>query len=311
MGSAGIKIIELTRQNSDRVFLNNYVLAETPAGSSLDITKSNAQDLALLLSNLLDKAGIKTKEAVISLPVGETFSTIIEMPPMSEAELASAIPYQAKKYIPIPLEEVVLDWTILGQIDSPDDKKNVTHLEAVVQNQSSPVAKAAKTTQVLIVAVPQEVIRKIAQIAKNAKLRVLSLEQEAFSIIRSLIGSDQATYLLIDLGEKNIDLIIVDKGVMRFSYTFEKNRLSDFETETAKIVNLFQDRHQKKVSQAILVGGGATDIRWYQSISRNLALPVVIGDPFARVAHEPKIGAALKQIGPFMAVAVGAAMREI
>ena len=52
-------------------------------------------------------------DAVASIPSFSTFTTTIEMPYLSERELAKALPFEARKYIPIPLNEVVLDWSII------------------------------------------------------------------------------------------------------------------------------------------------------------------------------------------------------
>ena len=332
-GASGIKIIELARQNKNRIALLNYVMAQTRIESNLNIAKLNSDEIGMLLKKLFEKANIKTRQAVFSLSVGETFSTIINLPQMSEEELVKAIPFQARKYVPIPIEEVVLDWSVVGEFieqkqgAAPDSLAKPAEAAASEQpkqegdNQMAlpePAGhkdvyqtKPAKTLQVLIVAVPQEVIRKIAQIAKKAELKVLAIEQEAFSIIRSLVGNDESTYLLVDLGQQNTDLVIMDKNSIRLSYTFERSKSFDLIAEAVKIINLYETRYQRKVAKVILTGGGLTQINWLGIFSSKLGIPVAVGDPFARLVHDSKLDPALKEIGPFMSVAVGGAMREI
>jgi type IV pilus assembly protein PilM len=333
-GASGIKIVELSRKNKNRIKLTNYAIGQTRIESNISVSKLSADQIAALLKKLFERANIRTKQAVFSLSVGETFSTIINLPQMSEEELVKAIPFQARKYVPIPIEEVVLDWSVVGEFVEQKQSANPDSLaksqgqetgEPPAQAQdlllSEQTEKAAgqkeltgntiKTIQVLIVAVPQEVIRKIAQIAKKCELKVLAIEQEAFSMIRALVGNDESTYLLVDLGQDSVDLIIMDKNSIRLTYTFETDKSFDLLAEAIRIINLYQARYQRKVGKVILTGGGVTQSNWIGAFADKLKIPVGIGDPFARVAHDKKLDVALKEMGPFMAVAVGGAMREI
>lgn len=303
-GASSIKIVELSRDEKNRLILSNYVIAQTKIGSSFSITKLNDESIIKILKELLNKAGISSSQAVISLSVGETFSTVIDLPNMSEQDLIKAIPYQAQKYVPVPIDEVVLDWSVVGG----DQKKN----------------------QILIVAVPKDLIKKIAQIAKKVNLKILAIEQEAFSIVRSLVGNDQEPFLVIDLGQEEIDFILVDKNSIRFTCTFSVGKKPDLILETGKIIDLCQTSYGKKVAKIILTGGRAerglnpaeaksNDVQLGGVNQGNLVgiladrfkIPTGIGDPFARLTFEQKLAPALKEIAPFMAVAVGGAMREI
>ena len=63
---------------------------------------------------------MKADTAIISIPVFSSFLTVMELPNLNEKELESAIPFEARSYIPVPLAEVVLDWIIL-----PHKKKHL------------------------------------------------------------------------------------------------------------------------------------------------------------------------------------------
>jgi len=313
-GSSGIKVVELTREG-ERVYLSNYALAQAGDHSIINLAKFDADQLSLLLQNVLSQANIKSRQAVISLPVDETFSTLINMPLMPEEEMAQAIPYEARKYVPVPIEEVALDWSLVkdfsgaGKNNPPKPDQSLT--EAITVDSSEKGDIGSKTVQVLIVAVPQELIKKIAKIAQAVNLNVLALEQEAFSMVRSLIGNDLAAYLLIDLGEDNIDLIIIDEGAIRLIHTIEKIKPPELAVEITKVVADYQNRFNRQVIKAILTGGAAIEPVYQAAITQGLTIEAGIGDPFARVAYDQKLASVFKEIGPFMAVAVGAAMREI
>ena len=296
LGSTGIKIVELSREK-ERVYLSNYVLAQTKIGSTFNVVRQDPNELASLLDILFEKSGIRTRQAVISLSAGDTFSTIIDLPSMSENELNQAIPYEARKYVPVPIEDVALDWSVVGEFASAEAPEQ-------------PMA-VAKTTQILLVAVPQDVIKKIVQIAKKTNLEVLAVEQESFSIIRALIGNDQGGYLIIDIGESSIDLIIMDQGAIRIIHTLEKSKPEDLGLEASKIIDLYQNRYQKKITKVILTGGGITQPQWQEALIRQLGIEVGMGNPFARINCDPALASALQEISSFMSVAVGGAMREI
>ncbi|NQU77990.1 pilus assembly protein PilM [Candidatus Falkowbacteria bacterium] len=119
IGSSGIKVVEITKENNTPKLIT-YGYAE----ESTDIVKSSAPDIqaktAALLKAICSHAKITTKKAMAALPNFFVFSSIINLPATtSEKDLSSAINWEAKKFIPMPLTDVVLDWKILnGQNNS-------------------------------------------------------------------------------------------------------------------------------------------------------------------------------------------------
>ncbi len=305
MGSFSIKIVELEKKD-ERLHLTNYALAQTRDEAVFNIGELRDAEVAEILKTLLDQAEIKSRQASISLSVDKTFSTIMELPSMSEKELAAAIPYEAQKYVPVPLEEVVLDWSVievnLKEKASAAPNQNPTEAPVIVDETSG--------IQVLLVAVPKDIINKIARIAKMAGLELAALEQEAFSLVRSLIGNDKNIYMIVDLGRKGVDLIVVDQGFIRLSHNLESVNKEIILMEIDRVVNIYQMRYNKKVGTCLLTGGRAGEKELFDFLSGKLKIPVKIGDPFARLAHEAALEPVLKELGPQMAVAAGLAMRD-
>ena len=127
IGTSGIKIVELERGGSF-LTLTNYGLmdgsdffGEMPGNSNMPASlKMSENEIASTLKQLLAVTKVKTKEAVMSIPIFSSFLTVMELPGLNIKELENAIPFEARSYIPIPLAEVVLDWLIV----SP---KNIQH----------------------------------------------------------------------------------------------------------------------------------------------------------------------------------------
>src|SRR3989344_6746533 len=64
----------------------------------------------MLACNSVKGRKLGTKYAVIALPEEKSFSQVIQMPAMTEKELASAVPFEAENYIPLTIDKVYLDF---------------------------------------------------------------------------------------------------------------------------------------------------------------------------------------------------------
>jgi len=138
---------------------------------------------------------IKTKYVVASLPEEESFLQIIQMPKMTRDELATALPIEASNYIPLPIDDVYLDFEVLSPI-----KNYISHLE------------------VLITAVPKKIVDSYVSCLKKAGLIPLAFELESAAIARAVIKNGNKTpTLIIDFGEEDTNLIIFSGSSVRFT----------------------------------------------------------------------------------------------
>src|SRR4030042_477877 len=123
IGTSSIKVVELG-QKGGRFTLENYGFFELRGGpdaapGTQSIPKLPDQDIIAGLKETIRRTGIKGRDAIAAISSFSTFATVIEMPYLSEEDLAKAIPFEARKYVPIPLDEEVLDWSIVGVVDHP------------------------------------------------------------------------------------------------------------------------------------------------------------------------------------------------
>lgn len=335
VGSSAIKIVELVRKNQ-RLSLNNYALAQLKGEAVFKLSELKEKEVAEAIKSLMREAGIEGRRASFSLPVEKTFSTIIDLPAMPKAELVSAINFEARKYVPVPLEEVTLDWSVLPPLSAAaapserasssgrgaslsgagaDKKLDVAKSQDQgvldsVQEPSLKLEDKAGAIQILLVAVPKAVVESLMRIAALAGLEIRALEQEAFSLARALVGNDQQTYLLVGMGEKTSDMVIVDQGVVRMTYDVESINREIVLMEIDRIANIYQMRYNRKIGQCLMAGGRAGEKENIEFFSGKLKMPYKVGDPFARIAYRAELAPAIKEIGPQMAVAIGLAMRE-
>jgi len=139
---------------------------------------------------------IKTKYVVASLPEEKAFLEVIQMPCLSEEDLKSAIIYEAENYIPLPIEEVYLDFQPV-----PPLYNHLDHLD------------------VLIAALPKKIVDPYLSALKSAGLKPLILEIESLAIARALIKNQTTTspVLLIDLGATRTSFIVFSGHALRFT----------------------------------------------------------------------------------------------
>jgi len=308
LGSSAIKIAELN-QKDGRPNLINYALAQTKEEAPFRLGEIKEEELSAVLKTLITEAKIQSKRACISLPVNKTFSTVMEMPAMSEKELVAAIPFEAQKYVPVPIDEVVLDWVVVSRKEALTDASKSSQ-ESTGKAGDETVNETKPLIQVLIVAVPKETINRLTKIAKLADLEISSLEQESFSLARSLIGNDKGVYLIIDLGRKSTDLIVVNEGLVKMSHNLDTINREAILMEIDRIVNIYQMRYNRRIEQCLLTGGRASEKELVSFLTEKLKIPIKIANPFARVGYPVVLNPALGELGALLAVAIGLAMRE-
>ena len=139
---------------------------------------------------------IRTKYVVASLPEKKAFLQVIRVPKMKQEELASAIPFEAENYIPLPIEDVYLDFQMI-----PLTSNNSDHFD------------------ILIAALPRETIDPYIYCLKKAGLVPKALEVESQSIVRALIekGLSPAPLFIIDFGRSTSSFIIFSGNSLRFT----------------------------------------------------------------------------------------------
>ena len=235
IGTASIKVVQLEPFNN-RPRLVTYGYADIATDIIHSSTQENQQKIIESLKKVLTIAKVSTHLVNAALPTFSVFNSIISLPPMSGKDLASAVKWEAKKYVPLPLEEMILDWQVIketeGSIITP--KLEIKKTSAVVKNKKSfffflkkqekiaepEIVKKIKDSgsknlniRVLVTAAPKTLVSRYLSIFQAAGLKLLSLETEAFALSRALIGQDKSTIMIVDLGSITTDICLIEQGV--------------------------------------------------------------------------------------------------
>lgn len=338
IGAAGIKLVELQNEKG-RARLVTYAHAALPSQDLDSALNQDSAAVAAFVKKMVQKARCTTKLTIAALPISSVFSSIISVPAANEKELKEAILWQAKKLIPVPLEEITLDSKTIDTAGTGDGGK--------------------KITRVLLTGAPKTLVQKYLDLAKKAGLELISLETEAFAQIRSLIGKDRSSIMIIDIGSMRTNISIIDKGIPYLNRSiatggyaitqaiaktlgipFEQAEtmkrdirsmqqfaqagdLSPILTMLLKPVldevrysfNLYQGQTEegqpRRIDKIILTGGAALLPKLPEFMTSLMNVNSYLGDPWARVVYPVDLRPVLDEIGPRFTVAIGCAMRDI
>ena len=341
ISAKNIKVVQLT-QESKRLKLETYgylKIKDFVQETEVENRKINYSDktIAMLLRKVLKECKATTKRAIVSTPASSTFSVLIKMPKMSDEEAERAIPIEAKKYIPVPIEEVILSWEIL--------KKNSEEF-SLKENSDSHLL------EVILVAVSKELVQKYAKIAEIAKVELVALESESFSLARALVGKEKEPIAIIDIGTSSSNIIIIEGGFVVMSRTIEMSgneltkviadglnlnfkraevlkkdigiKTDDAEKqiselmlplinsiieEIQRVFELYYQRSNKKPKMIIMAGGSANLPGLTEYFIENFDIPVSLANPWLNVIYPEILTPALKELSPFFSSSVGSAIR--
>ncbi|HLM84083.1 MAG TPA: type IV pilus assembly protein PilM [Candidatus Bathyarchaeia archaeon] len=342
LGTTGIKIIELKKENNLPVFVNYAISYDS--GSLLQSKNLELLDGQVkgILGKVLKEGNFGTKNTVIGIPGFFSLIFFIELPEMPEAEIERAVKFEATKYIPTPIDEVSLGWEMIGSVQE----------KAIEGGQLS---SQGKKMQVMVVSVPKSTAVKYGDLVKSVKLSSKAIEVENFAVTRALIGNDKGTFMIVNIGAKATDFTVVSDGVVRVTRNIDvggveisrsvasgfgidldradklkkssRVNLLDPHNETTPMISpvvgviseeikrLREIYHKKsplkKIEKIIFTGGTSKMNTLVDFFGKETGMECQKGNSLARIGLEKKQQAVVEEVSPELSVAVGLAMRGL
>ena len=336
IGTLSIKIVEFSDENG-RPKLENYAILTDYGLALRNLVQDGVErtpkvfggEASSMLRRLVKAGGIEAREINMSVPIFSSFLTVMELPQMSELEVASAIQFEAKKYVPVPLESVVIDWSLIS-----------TNVDGKIL--------------VLLVAIPKDLINEYSIIARETGLKLLTIELETVSAARALVGNDPVPAVLMDMGSRDTTISVIDNGSLRISHSIETSgedltrvlanslniswrRAEELKKEnglkimdnnnqitsvltpllniitnaTQNIIDIYFSKTKKKVEKLIIYGGASKMPGFAEYLNSRLKMDVVIGAPFSRVVYPEKLKPVIDEIGHEFTIAIGLALKAL
>ena len=190
LGSSGVRVVQL-KNTHGKPSLLTYGDIETPPNLINSDSPVDQEKMAEIVRRIASEAGVSARNVVAALPTSSVFTTTIKTPKLSHDELANAIRLQADKYIPMPIDQVKLDWVILNE-----DQAN-------------------NEMDVFLVAAPIAIANKYLNIIQKAGYELLALETNSLALIRSLVSESSNNVVIIDFGAAAIDITVVSNHTPR------------------------------------------------------------------------------------------------
>lgn len=347
IGSASIKVVQLRRKKG-RAILETYGELSLGPYAELEIgraTKLGTDKIVEALNDVLKEANATTRSCALSIPMRSSMVTVFNMPELERKQMAQMVPIEARKYIPVPISEVTLDWFQIPKMEVDDD-----------ENQGdSPRVQKVTGTDVLAVAIHNDVLNNFSSIITTAELQASFFEVEMFSTIRSVLEhGENRPVMIFDMGAGATKVYIVERGVVRDSHIINKgsqditlniasamNVTIDFaerlkrnygkneeaqDTAITQVSDLilgpifsevnsvllnYQRKFNKDIAKVVMVGGGSLLRGIVEKANKQLSIEAVPGDPFSKVQSPAFLQDVLSQNGLAFSVAIGLALRKL
>lgn len=123
ISTSGVKLVELSATGKDQLRLERYASEPLPRGAVIDGNIENIEQVSDAVRRVLHKSGSRAKLVALGIPAASVITKKIILPAgMSEDQLELQVETEASQYIPFALDEVSLDFDVVGPVEnSPDD----------------------------------------------------------------------------------------------------------------------------------------------------------------------------------------------
>jgi type IV pilus assembly protein PilM len=353
VGSSAIKIVQIKKKNGQAVLETYGELSLGPYGGAVvgQAVQLPPEKIAEAITDLMKEkeVNVTTKNCGISIPFASSLMTEIKLPAVSMKQLGTMVPLEARKYIPVPITEVQLDWSVIPSTE--DAPAQTPAPQAASQNATTGTELKVPQLDILVVAIHNDVLDRYRTIVEKSELDASFFEIELFSTMRAVVDEPLRPVMIMDMGAATTKLYVVERGIVKASHTI--NRGSQDLTKTvsqslgltiekaevakrdqglegdkslAEILKLgldyifaeanrallsYERKYNRAVSKVYLVGGGSA-LKGLANVAKdNFKTEVVAGDPFSKLATPAFLSQVLRETGPEFAVAIGLALRKL
>ncbi|HEV7702071.1 MAG TPA: type IV pilus assembly protein PilM [Candidatus Paceibacterota bacterium] len=348
IGSSAIKIVEIKRKGSKAVLETYGAIALGPYGGedAGRVTNLPVEKVSEALKEVLKQSGVTTASGAFSIPVQSSLIFAIDLPPsIKDSEMSTIVSTEARKYIPVPITEVSVDYFMLP-------KKEPSFVE--MNNSSELPSTPNEKINVLVVATQNDAVAKSRSIVSGSGLTSSFFEIEIFSSIRANFEHELSPVLLIDFGASRTKLSIVEFGMVKsyhsinrggadisdsiskslsipfyeaekmkkefglFGNPTEKNLADIIKihvdyifSETNNVLLGYEKEYGSIISKVIFTGGGCMLKGLKEVAANNFRAEIEIGHPFSKINAPEFLEKVLETTGPEFAVALGLALRKL
>jgi len=265
------------------------------------------------------------------LPVFSSFITNFELPFINDKDIIQAVPFEAKKYIPMALDDLEVNWMITERIKEDKEK-----------------------SKIILIATPKELINRYKHIAQSLNLDFLGWEVEGLSMVRALARDNKSSMVVIDIGTQITNLFTIENGflinyenlniggaeithIVSQSLGVTQERAEEFKkikgfkvspqemgvvnilmplvdnfgNEILRMMENYHQKTNKNIEKVIITGGTANMPGLDEYFSEFLGVPVERSWPFKNIKYQQFLEPLLKDVSCYLTIAAGAAIKGL
>jgi type IV pilus assembly protein PilM len=336
IGASSVKVVQLRREK-DKIVLDTYGEVEVGPYAGLtpgQPTSLGEDKLIEVVKDLFREAKVTAKDAVVSIDASAAYVSLVKVSKVDDAQLMTMMSFEAKKYIPIPLTDVQMDWWHV-----PED--------SVVKNDEGMMS-------VVLAAVKNEVLSMNERLVKALGLTNVEYEMPGYSLMRSCPPGTHVMAVYLDIGSQFTTLSLVSKDTVldmhvisrgsknstdqiakalsipidtaeetkrRFGYLGDASnpylkdvmQLSSYPLfgEVARLSLMYERKYNQVIEGVILVGGGSRVPGVMQAYDQTVHIPARVATPFDSVDVPDFLHEMIQKVGPTYAVALGCALKKL
>lgn len=334
IGSSSVKVVQL-KDNKGSFQLLNVGIFPLPPEAIVDNTIMDSLTVATVIKNLVTSLDVKTKDVACSISGNSVIIRKIVLPVMPQEELEDQISWEAEQYIPFDINDVNMDFQILSPDSRDSSKMNVLLVASKKDIINDYVALFGEVgMQLSVVDVDCFAVQNAFEVNYDCNPDdIIALVNIGASIMNINVIKDGITLFTRDVqmgGNLYSEEIQKQAGLSSKDAEIEKLLVNDSTKKTVRDVVLKVNEtiaqeirrsldfynstaNDDRISSVYVSGGCSKGYNLVEAISDQIEIPVKKLNPFAKLKYnqndfDPEY---LEEIGPFMAVPVGLALRRV
>lgn len=330
-GSSSVKVVEV-ELTENALTLTSYGELQLGPYADSDLGRPTVLEAPKRIEALVDvlrESNIKAKDGVLALQLSTSFVTVMSLAAKVDEDIAPRVRVEARKYIPVPITDVTLDWAELSQLGEAD----------------------TNVREVLIAAIHNEALAASNALMQSVQMVSQPSEIELFAAIRAITKPSDDAIAVLDLGAQTSKMYVSENGSLRrihrvhvggvtateriaeflsVSFTEAENLKRNYTSSSPKaaevkkafvtsyerpmqefkrVLEQYELRAGKNVSRIVVCGGTAAFEELPRFASYIFDREVVRANPFNKIAYPAFMEDALAEIAPTFTVALGCALR--
>lgn len=333
IGTNAIRVVQLASVGKTNNWsLSHFGYAPVDIKVSTSDAPEDRKRLGEIILTAIGQSGIKTRDVVVGIPSNKVFATVVDLPKMSSQELKTNIKYEAEQYIPMQIDEVKLDYAILG--DSP---------------------VGADKQEVLVTSVANSYNDARLEMLEDIGLNVVATEPDSIALLRSIIPNDaKGGAMVFEMGDSSSELVVTRDGAPRLvrsiplglqgmikaamqNLNIEHNQaeqfvlkfglapdrlegqvrralevtLDQFSSEIYKSISFFQNRYSAAAVETVLISGyGASIPLFADYMKQKTNISTTLANPWQKVQLTGNDKEKLASVATQFGVVLGLAQRK-